>query len=313
MELLFVKSAIRKSIGVDKMARPKKQTVDYFPHIIKQGKTMTILESKFGNDGYAFWFKLLEILGSTEGHSYRYENPTDIEFLCAKTNVSREKAEEILNLLADLDAIDKKCWENNIIWSDNFIENVADVYSKRSCGVPQKPVFDTDNPNDKEFSNQKPESKEVSGDENPQSKLKESKLKESKDSSSEKSDTESDEFSLSKKDNGRYDYPKDYERLYSLYPYSRGNKKAGWRKWAATRRKGVEQDDLIEAAKNYAANCKKEGTEEKWVMHIKTFLGRDEHWKEYLGGQDYGREHKESGGEKEKGSKSKEEFAAMFN
>jgi uncharacterized phage protein (TIGR02220 family) len=180
MELLFVKSAIRKSIGVDKMARPKKQTVDYFPHIIKQGKTMTILESKFGNDGYAFWFKLLEILGSTEGHSYRYENPTDIEFLCAKTNVSREKAEEILNLLADLDAIDKKCWENNIIWSDNFIENVADVYSKRSCGVPQKPVFDTDNPNDKEFSNQKPESKEVSGDENPQSKLKESKLKESK-------------------------------------------------------------------------------------------------------------------------------------
>jgi uncharacterized phage protein (TIGR02220 family) len=162
------------------MARPKKQTVDYFPHIIKQGKTMTILESKFGNDGYAFWFKLLEILGSTEGHSYRYENPTDIEFLCAKTNVSREKAEEILNLLADLDAIDKKCWENNIIWSDNFIENVADVYSKRSCGVPQKPVFDTDNPNDKEFSNQKPESKEVSGDENPQSKLKESKLKESK-------------------------------------------------------------------------------------------------------------------------------------
>ena len=130
---------------------------------------------------------------------------------------------------------------------------------------------------------------------------------------SEKSDTESDEFSLNKKDNGRYDYPKDYERLYSLYPYSRGNKKAGWRKWAATRRKGVEQDDLIEAAKNYAANCKKEGTEEKWVMHIKTFLGRDEHWKEYLGGQDYGGEHKESGGEEEKGSKSKEEFAAMFN
>ena len=47
------------------MARPKKQTVDYFPHIIKQGKTMTILENRFGNDGYAFWFKLLEILGST--------------------------------------------------------------------------------------------------------------------------------------------------------------------------------------------------------------------------------------------------------
>lgn len=45
------------------MARPKKQTVDYFPHFVKGGRTIFILENKFGNDGYAFWFKLLEILG----------------------------------------------------------------------------------------------------------------------------------------------------------------------------------------------------------------------------------------------------------
>lgn len=107
---------------------------------------------------------------------------------------------------------------------------------------------------------------------------------------SEKSDTESDKFSLTKKDNGRYDYPEEYERLYSLYPYQRGNKKAGWRKWAATRRKKVDQKDLVEAVKGYAAQCKKDGTEEKWVMHIKTFLGPDEHWKEYLGGNESGEE-----------------------
>lgn len=49
------------------MARPKKQTVDYFPHFVKGGRTIFILENKFGNDGYAFWFKLLEILGESEG------------------------------------------------------------------------------------------------------------------------------------------------------------------------------------------------------------------------------------------------------
>ena len=45
------------------MARPRKQTVDYFPHYCKCGRTIFILENRFGNDGYAFWFKLLEILG----------------------------------------------------------------------------------------------------------------------------------------------------------------------------------------------------------------------------------------------------------
>lgn len=112
---------------------------------------------------------------------------------------------------------------------------------------------------------------------------KELELENKDNKSSAKSDTNSDDFSLSKKDNGYYDYPEEYERLYSLYPYSRGNKKAGWRKWAATRRKGVEQDDLLEAVKNYAAKCKKDNTEEKWVMHIKKFFGPDEYWKEYLG------------------------------
>ena len=36
------------------MARPKKQTVDYFPHFVKGGRTIFILENKFGNDGYAY-------------------------------------------------------------------------------------------------------------------------------------------------------------------------------------------------------------------------------------------------------------------
>ena len=48
--------------------RPKKAIVDYFPHFVSHGKTMFTIEMKYGNDGYAFWFKLLEILGSTENH-----------------------------------------------------------------------------------------------------------------------------------------------------------------------------------------------------------------------------------------------------
>ena len=85
-------------------------------------------------------------------------------------------------------------------------------------------------------------------------------------------------------ENGLYDYPDDYERIYSLYPGKRGNKKSGWRKWAARRREGVSQKDLVDAVKNYAAECQKENRSEKYIKHIATFFGPDEHWRGYLKG-----------------------------
>ena len=156
------------------MARPAKQTVDYFPHIIKNGKTITILENKFGNDGYAFWFKLLEILGSTEGHFYEYTNTTDKEFLHARTLVSEETAKEILDLLADLNAIDPELWQENIIWSDNFVDNIEDAYSRRKVNVPQKPTTKevNDNINESEEG-----LSEVSDNTNPQSKVNKKRVK----------------------------------------------------------------------------------------------------------------------------------------
>src|SRR6056297_2623218 len=159
------------------MARPKKRTVDYFPHIIKNGKTITILENKFGNDGYAFWFKLLEILGSTDGHYYEYRNITDKEFLHAKTLVCEDIAKKILNLLAELDAIDKELWEHNIIWSGNFIDNIEDAYARRRVNVPQKPTMSEVNVNN----NSSQESNCNQNDnKNSQSKVNKSKVNNSK-------------------------------------------------------------------------------------------------------------------------------------
>lgn len=125
------------------MARPIKETVDYFPHSCNHHKTIFILENKFGNDGYAFWFKLLELLGSTKGHylNYQTENESDWEFLQAKTNLDSNKCNQILDLLAKIDAIDKELWENRIVWSQNFVDGIADVYKNRRQEVPQKPSF----------------------------------------------------------------------------------------------------------------------------------------------------------------------------
>ncbi|SKB01049.1 DnaD and phage-associated domain-containing protein [Caloramator quimbayensis] len=163
------------------MARPKKQTIEYFPHFVNHHKTMFVLESKFGNDGYAFWFKVLELLGNTNGMYYDCNNVADWEFLLAKTHLNSETANNILDTLADLDAIDKELWDKQkIIWSQNLVDNVRDAFKKRITEMPQKPVIEEKTPVNVEFSEWKPPLNEVSGDGNGERKEKERKEKESK-------------------------------------------------------------------------------------------------------------------------------------
>ena len=128
------------------MARPKKQTIDYFPHIVSDGKTKLILQSEFGNDGYAFWYKLLELLCESENQVYDYNNPASWRFLLARTSVTEDKANNILQLLADLGAIDLELHKGKVIWSQNLVENLELVYRRRATGIPERPVIADKNP-----------------------------------------------------------------------------------------------------------------------------------------------------------------------
>ncbi len=149
------------------MARPRKQTVDYFPHYCDHKKTMFVLEQRYGNNGYAFWFKLLELLGKTEGHFLDVNNSADWEYLTSYTKLDPEICTEILDLLSRLAAIDEELWEDKIIWSQNFVDGIADVYKNRRVETPARP----DN------YRQKPHTGVVSTDRNPQSIVEETKKK----------------------------------------------------------------------------------------------------------------------------------------
>lgn len=117
------------------MGRKAKAVVDYFPHDVNHGKTLFTLENRYGNDGYSFWFKLLEILGSSEQHFYDCNKVENWEFLLSKTRVKEEVAKEILDLLSRLDSIDSELWKNKIIRSNNFIENLKTVYERRKVDI----------------------------------------------------------------------------------------------------------------------------------------------------------------------------------
>lgn len=158
------------------MARPIKETVDYFPHFVKGGHTVFILESKYGNDGYAFWYKLLEILGDTEGHYYDCTKPNNWAYLLAKTRCDEDTARQIINTLLALDEIDGKLWQDKqVIWCQSFVDNVSSIYKYRHTEIPTPPTFSDEksqgvrvitgeNPINSEFSSKKPQENPINSE-----------------------------------------------------------------------------------------------------------------------------------------------------
>lgn len=162
------------------MSRRQTNTVEYFPHYAdaSDGDTLTILEGRWGNDGYTFWFKLLQKLAASENHYIDCKLQVKWQLLLAKSRLLQEVGEEIMETLADLGAIDAELWrKHRVIWCENLVNNVADVYKNRRRPLPQKPIITSSNeittPDNAITTDNLPV-------ENPQSKVKESKGNQSK-------------------------------------------------------------------------------------------------------------------------------------
>ena len=121
------------------MPKTKKDTVDYFPHYCHNSKFVEIIESKYGNDGYAFLFKLYEHIGNTDGHCVNINDDHELVYICSRAHVTEEKGREILDLLAKIDAIDKESYAYGMIWCQEFVDELFAVYANRKRSLPAKP------------------------------------------------------------------------------------------------------------------------------------------------------------------------------
>lgn len=125
------------------MGRMRKQTADYFPHFAYKGRTLTVLESKWGCAGYTLWFKLLELLCTSDGHYYNCSIPTNLNYLAITAMTDDDTALEILNLLADMGKIDTELWkQKQIIWCQSLVDRLSSLYAKRTTDIPKKPLLD---------------------------------------------------------------------------------------------------------------------------------------------------------------------------
>ena len=193
------------------MARPERKTVDYFPHYISDGKKMFYIEQKYGNDGYASWFKILESLASTDDHFLNLNSQMDLLFLSAKCRVDDAKLLAILNDLSMLGEIDEFLWMNKIVYSHKFVESIQDAYTRRTNKCMD---YDSFCIHYRGLCTTITLEKYRNSNRNPQSKVKETKLKETKEEEKETKEILFDQFwKLYDKKVGRKEVQKKWMRF----------------------------------------------------------------------------------------------------
>jgi len=160
------------------MARPIKEGMDYFPHDVNAhtDKKIEALRALYGNNGYAFYFIMLEQI---------YQEPTfeldvsdaetreeTFQILSRKVSVTLEEFKQILNTSLKWGCFDKDLYTTQGIITSNGIKKRASVVIEKRDKMRKKYhqekriVSDAETP---------PEM----GEETPQSKVKKSKEKKS--------------------------------------------------------------------------------------------------------------------------------------
>ena len=76
-------------------------------------------------------------------------------------------------------------------------------------------------------------------------------------------------------------YPVGFQEFWAAYPRKKEKVKA-FKMWKVAIRQGAEEGELAKAARSYAAECEAKGRAEDYIKHPATFLGPNDHWRDYL-------------------------------
>lgn len=161
------------------MARPKKEGMDYFPHDTDSvnDEKVEALRMLYGNDGYAFYFILLERIYRTKNAELDVSDAETMQILSRKVGVTIQEFENMLKTALKRDCFDQNEYEKRGVLTSNGIKKrLAPIIEKRES-MRRKYV-----------SNNEKDSCVVSDAETRQKpdKVKESKVKKSKENTNKK-------------------------------------------------------------------------------------------------------------------------------
>lgn len=137
------------------MARPKKQGLDYFPHDVDAANDEKIeaMRATFGNDGYAFYFILLERIYRTEDGGLDISSAMKMSAVSAKVGVTAERFGEMLNAAFDVGLFDTGTYESTGRLTSPGIQRRFGAVNKEREKWRNKKVFQGENPGENEEEN----------------------------------------------------------------------------------------------------------------------------------------------------------------
>lgn len=232
------------------MARPIKEGMDYFPHDTDavNDEKIEVLRTLYGNDGYAFYFILLERIYRTPDFELDISDTETMQILSRKISVTMEKFEQMLQTALKWSCFDKELYQKKKVLTSKGIKKRASVVVEKRVRTREKYQHEKQEISDAETTQE-------TTAESTQSKVKKSKVKNI--------------------------YTPVFEKFWDSYP-RRTEKQKAFRVWSIRLREGVSPDDLVLAAVNYAKHCSRSGTEERFVKHPATFLGPDKPYFEWV-------------------------------
>jgi len=128
------------------MARPAKRTCDYFSHFAGDSKDLYFIETRYGVEGYYFYYRLREFLCQCDDITCRIEYEADLEYLYRYFALDKAKVQDMIDACADNGIIDHNLWYNaKIIWQDDLAAILKDAWKGRKTPPPEKPIVEIEN------------------------------------------------------------------------------------------------------------------------------------------------------------------------
>jgi hypothetical protein len=157
------------------MARPQKNGMDYFPHDTDavNDEKIEALRALYGNDGYAFYFILLERIYRTENAELDISDAETIQILARKVGVTLEVFNQILESSLKWKCFDRAEYEQRHVLTSKGIKKRSSVVSEKREKMRKNYQKNKEDISDAE-------TREETPPETPQRKEKKSKVNESK-------------------------------------------------------------------------------------------------------------------------------------
>lgn len=118
------------------MARPLKYDADYFPFYAKDGRTLFILQQRYGLEGIGFFTNLMRLLTLTPKHHLCIQEEDDQLYFFSKIGIDDQRGMEMIEMMVKTKKIHKDLWEKHrVVASEDLINSLHPLYEKRKQDI----------------------------------------------------------------------------------------------------------------------------------------------------------------------------------